>query len=42
MLGPVGKGWSPEATREAPVERQQPISATLGDGNPKPQPTVES
>jgi hypothetical protein len=42
MLGPVGKGWSPEATPTRPVERQQPISATLGDGNPKPQAAVES
>lgn len=42
MLGPVGKGWSPEATRRRPVERKQPISATLGDGNPKPQAAVES
>jgi hypothetical protein len=25
MLGPVGKGWSREATREAPVERQRRI-----------------
>jgi hypothetical protein len=25
MLGPVGKGWSREATRGAPVERSRPI-----------------
>jgi hypothetical protein len=24
MLGPVGKGWSPEATPTSPVERNQP------------------